>query len=432
MGHLTLPERVLIENALRARKGFKEIARLVGHSHTTVKREVVKHARESGKGAKGRVTNRCVKRTECRRQFVCGSCLHPQSMRHCASCAKCNSACPEFEELSCERLSRPPYVCNGCTREGVCVLRKRFYVATVAQEEYERTLSESREGFALTSAERRTLAEALAPGMRRGQSVHHIVAASPDAFPVCEKSLYAYLHAGALTPLGPLDLPAAPKMRPRRRKGAVHMVDRRCLEGRRQEDFAAFCRANPDLPVVEMDSVEGTRGGKVLLTLNFDSCGLMLPFVREANTSRSVIDVFDGLERTLGLEAFRELLPVVLTDNGTEFSNPAALETSPDTGERRTRIFYCRPYSAWQKPHVENNHLNLRRIFPKGEPMDHVTPEKAALAACHLNSMLRRSFGNVPAIVRFEQAYGKGILEKLGVRLVPASEVRLTPDLVRP
>lgn len=210
------------------------------------------------------------------------------------------------------------------------------------------------------------------------------------------------------------------------------MVDRRCLEGRRQEDFAAFCRANPDLPVVEMDSVEGTRGGKVLLTLNFDSCGLMLPFVREANTSRSVIDVFDGLERTLGLEAFRELLPVVLTDNGTEFSNPAALETSPDTGERRTRIFYCRPYSAWQKPHVENNHLNLRRIFPKGEPMDHVTPEKAALAACHLNSMLRRSFGNVPAIVRFEQAYGKGILEKLGVRLVPASEVRLTPDLVRP
>ncbi len=145
MGHLTLPERVLIENAPRARKGFKEIARLVGHSHTTVKREVVKHARESGKGAKGRVTNRCVKRTECRRQFVCGSCLHPQSMRHCASCAKCNSACPEFEELSCERLSRPPYVCNGCTREGVCVLRKRFYVATVAQEEYERTLSESRE-----------------------------------------------------------------------------------------------------------------------------------------------------------------------------------------------------------------------------------------------------------------------------------------------
>ncbi|MBR4423408.1 MAG: IS30 family transposase [Mailhella sp.] len=432
MGHLTLSERVLMENALRARKGFKEIARLVGHSHTTVKREVVKHAQESEKGAKGRVTNRCVKRSACSRQHVCGSCLRPTTARHCASCAMCNSACPEFEELSCERLSRPPYVCNGCTREGVCVLRKRFYVAEAAQKAYERTLREAREGFALTSAERRALAEALATGIRMGQSVHHMMEACPDAFTVCEKSVYTYLKAGVLAPLGPLDLPAAPKMRPRRRKGAVHMVDRKCQEGRRREDFAEFCRANPDLPVVEMDSVEGTRGGKVLLTLNFNSCGLMLPFVREANTSRSVIDVFDSLERTLGLETFRALFPVVLTDNGTEFSNPAALETSPDTGERRTRIFYCRPYSAWQKPHVENNHLNLRRIFPKGESMDHVTPQKAALAACHLNSMLRRSFGNVSAIARFEHAYGKGILEKLGVRLVPPAEVRMTPDLVKP
>ena len=432
MGHLTLAERVAIENALRARKGFKEIARQVGHSHTTVKREVVKHAQESDKGAKGRVTNRCVKHSSCQRRHLCLPCAHPNTAFHCASCARCNSACPEFEELSCERLSRPPYVCNGCTREGICVLRKRFYVAAVAQAEYGRTLVESREGLALTSAERRSLAEALAPGMRRGQSVHHIVASSPDAFAVCERSIYTYLHAGALAPLGPVDLPAAPKMRPRRRKGAVHLVDRKCLEGRRQEDFEEFCRANPDLPVVEMDSVAGTRGGKVLLTLNFDSCGLMLPFVREANTSRSVIDVFDALERTLGLETFRALLPAVLTDNGTEFSNPAALETSPFTGERRTRIFYCRPYAAWQKPHVENNHLNLRRIFPKGEPMDHVTPGKAALAACHLNSMVRRAYGNVPAITRFEQVYGNGILERLGVRLVPPGEVRLTPELVKP
>ena len=59
MSHLTLSERVTIENALRALKGFKDIARLIGHSHTTVKREVVKHAQTSEKGAKGRVTNRC-------------------------------------------------------------------------------------------------------------------------------------------------------------------------------------------------------------------------------------------------------------------------------------------------------------------------------------------------------------------------------------
>ena len=175
--------------------------------------------------------------------------------------------------------------------------------------------------------------------------------------------------------------------------------------------------------------------GKVLLTLNFDSCGLMLPFVREANTSRSVIDVFDGLERTLGLEAFRELLPVVLTDNGTEFSNPAALETSPDTGERRTRIFYCRPYSAWQKPHVENNHLLVRRVMPKGVSFDGLRQEQVDRMVSHINSYQRASLdGKTPydAFVSFYGEQGRGFLEKLNVRRINADCVTLDPSLLGP
>lgn len=262
MSHLTLAHRLIIENALRACKGFKEIARDVGHSHTTVKREVVRHAQESEKGAQGRVTNRCVKRTVCKLQYLCQSCSTPLLRRHCASCAKCNSVCPEFVEQRCELLKRPPYVCNGCTREGICVLRKRFYVASVAQSEYEKTLRESREGFALTRGEQLDLAAALGDGLRKGQSVHHQVACSPDLFNVSERSLYTYINAGALPGLGCANLPVAPKLRPHRAKAAVHQVNRRCLEGRRPEDFKAFMDANPDLPLVEMDSVEGTRGGR--------------------------------------------------------------------------------------------------------------------------------------------------------------------------
>ena len=430
MSHLTLSERVTIENALRARKGFKEIARMIGHSHTTVKREVVKHAQASEKGAKGRVTNRCHHRSLCKRQYLCEHCEHPLSRRHCASCSKCNSVCPQYEELICDRLARPPYVCNGCTKEGICVLRKRFYIAEAAQKEYGQMLTEARAGFAITPEQRCELITTLRGGMRRGQSIRHMVAANPDSFNVCEKSLYTYLNAGVLAPLGRLDLPCAPKMRPHRKKGSVHQVNRRCAVGRTLEDFQAYCHANPDLPIVEMDSVAGIPGGKVLLTLNFDSCGLMLPFIRDANTSQSVIDVFNYLEETVGIKTFQGLFPVILTDNGSEFSNPDALETSPFSGERRTRIFYCRPYAAWQKPHVENNHLNLRKIFPKGESMEHITAETTVLAACHLNSMLRKSFGDAPAIQRFEQLYGMDILPKLGIRLIPSEEVRLTPELV--
>ena len=431
MPHLSLEDRKEIERLLRAGASFKAIAEAVRKSPSTVMREVRRHAVESDRGAKGRVTNRCVKRSVCRRQFVCGRCTQTQTARHCAGCAKCNSACPEFEEMPCERLARPPYVCNGCGKEGICVLRKRFYIAEPADKAYRELLVGAREGLAATRRELDGMAEMLRGRLRDCPSLHHVIHAFPDDFRVCERTVYAYLKAGALPGVHPSDLPAMAGLKPRRRIGAPHRVVRRCAEGRRLEDFRAFMGGAPDQPVVEMDSVEGERGGKVLLTLNLNFCGLMLAFIRDANTSASVIAVLDMLEETLGLDTFRKLFPVILTDNGPEFSNPAALETSPRTGEPRTRVFYCDPYSAWQKAHVENNHLILRGYFPKGACLDGVTQEAVNRAMSNMNSLIRREYGDVTAIARFEQAHGPDILPKLGVFLIPPKEVVRRP-VVRP
>lgn len=431
MSHLSLADRSEIENGLRHGDSCNAIASRLKVARSTVMREIRKHALPSEKGAKGRVTNRCIHRSECKRHFCCQSCNRPLQNRHCSSCPHCNEVCPDFKEIVCQTLSRPPYVCNGCTREGVCVLRKRFYVATVAQEAYEKLLSSAREGAAVTDAERRQMSDTLAEGFRKGQPLHHIVKASPDLFHVSERTLYNYVNSGILTPVGRGDLPVAPKMKPRRRKGVEHKVDRKCREGRSREDFLAFMKMHPGLEFVEMDSVEGKKGGKVLLTLNMNSCTFMMLFIRDANTSQTVIDMFNMLEETLSFEVFVKLFPVILTDNGSEFSNPAALETSPFNGKRRTSIFYCRPMASWQKPHVENNHKNLRDIFPKGQSMDHVTQEKAALAMSHLNCKLREGLGDIPALRLFETIFGTGILEKLGVQFVRPEDVNLTPDLVK-
>ena len=169
----------------------------------------------------------------------------------------------------------------------------------------------------------------------------------------------------------------------------------------------------------------------LLLTPQFDACAAMLAFLRDANTSQSVIDIFDGLERLLGLEVFRNVFPVILTDNGTEFSNPGAIERSVDGESVRTRVFYCDPYAAWQKPNVENNHRNLRRILPKGESMDFLTQEKVNLALSHMNSVIRASLGNVTAARRVAQCHGEDVLEKLGIGEIAPDQVRMTPELVR-
>ena len=429
MSHLTEGNRYYICDSLKAGKSFKAIALHLQVSHTTVKREVCKHAFDSDKGATGRRTNRCVKRETCHLQFVCDHCKSPLHHTYCAKCKDCNSSCPQYVEERCELLSKAPYVCNGCLKEPTCVLRKRYYDAGKAHKAYQETLVQSRKGFALTANEVNEMGTIIESGMHRKQSLHHIYASMPDAFNVCEKSLYTYINSGIFPKIRRSNLPVAASMKPRRKKGSIHLVHKNCADGRRWTDFQKYREANPDMAVVEMDTVMGERGGRVLLTMNFDNCGFMYACIRDNNTSQSVINVFNYLEDTLGLETFRRLFPVILTDNGSEFSNPAILETSHVTGERRTRIFFCEPYSAWQKPMVENNHLNLRNIFPKGESMQHVTQDDVTLALSHLNSMLRKAYGDIPAIVRFEQIYGREILPKLGISLIPPAQVSLTPDL---
>ena len=427
MAHLTHAQRTLIENGLKNRESFRTIAQRIGKSPSSVSRESLKHRVDSEKGAYGRVTNRCVHRRHCEQLGLCDlSCS-----RRCSACAKCNTVCPRFEEEKCKRLEAPPYVCNGCKDEARCVLRKKYYIHDQAEVEYRRRLRNSRTGATLAEEERSFLGQILDAGLSKGQSVHHIMVSKKDQFTVCEKSIYRYINQGLFHQHpGRLELPKAVGMKPRRKKGRQLKIDARCRERRTLRDYMDFCHQHNAPGVVEMDSVLGSRGGKVLLTMNFNNCTLLLAFIRDHNTSQSVIDVFDRLEVLLGTSSFQKLFPVILTDNGSEFSNPEALERSCLTEERRTRIFYCDPYSSWQKGHVENNHENLRRIFPKGESMDAFSQRQVNVAISHLNSIARVSLNDIPAMTLFERIYGKLILEKLGLRLIPKDEVCLTPDVL--
>lgn len=195
-------------------------------------------------------------------------------------------------------------------------------------------------------------------------------------------------------------------------------------------DFKDFKEQHPEISVVQMDSVIGSTGGKVLLTLHFE-CGLMLAHLRDTNNSQSVLDYFNMLERFFGLETFRKMFPVILTDNGSEFSNPTAIETSPFTGEQRTKVFFCDPSSAWQKGNIENNHTNLRRILPRGTSFDTLNQSDIDLVISNLNSYKRKLYDDVPAIIRFGSIFGKDILDRLNISLIQPEDVILDKKLLK-
>jgi IS30 family transposase len=180
-----------------------------------------------------------------------------------------------------------------------------------------------------------------------------------------------------------------------------------------------------------MDSVEGSRGGKVLLTIFFTRSDLMLMYLRDHNTSQSVIDIFNFLDQLLGREAFTNLFPVILTDNGSEFSNPRAIEYD-SCGNLRTRLFYCDPSSPHQKPEIERNHEFIRMVLPKGRSFDALTQKDIDLLTFHINSLIRKKLNDRPPIAAFSFFHGDLIHRKLGLRVIPPDEVTLTPALLSP
>ena len=169
---------------------------------------------------------------------------------------------------------------------------------------------------------------------------------------------------------------------------------------------------HPAVHEVEMDSVIGRIGGKVLLTLIFPSSELMLAFLRERNTAQSVIERISFLYEHLGSKNFHYLFPVLLTDNGSEFSDPIAIEQAPDRTER-TRIFYCDAMASYQKPHVERNHEFIRRILPKGSSFDDLTQEDINLLLSHINSYARASLGDKSPFQVFAYQYGRELTDNL-------------------
>ena len=118
-------------------------------------------------------------------------------------------------------------------------------------------------------------------------------------------------------------------------------LTKQCHLGRTYEDFLEYTAANPDTPVVEIDSVEGRKGGKVLLTVFFRNSNLMLAFLRDRNTARSVTEVFEWLYNILGHEQYCRLFPIILTDRGSEFTDPVSIECTK-FGEIRSRVFLLR------------------------------------------------------------------------------------------
>lgn len=430
---LSLPERIIIERMLHQDYSFASIARVLERSASTVAREVLHYRCFSGRiPLPGE--NDCIHKPGCLKNALCPEMgFHGCFATRCKRCPDgviCTSICEDYESFQCDLLDKPPYVCSNCKMQKRCKRNKAYYAAHKANAAHQRALKEAHSGVRKTPKQLREIAEIIEPLIAKGQSLNHICVTHGDELGISERTLYNYIDQNVFK-VRNIDLPQKVVYRQRRPKRMLTKLEYQYRQGRTYADFESYTAANPELSIVEMDTVKGGREkGKVFLTMIFRKTSFMLIFLMKDGTQDSVIQVFDSLTEILGLSLFKRLFSVILTDNGVEFKNPKALEhTRP--GLPRSRVFFCDPQASWQKPQVENNHRLIRRILPKGTSFNQLNVSDVSLICCHINSVHREHLDNKTPFELMNSADEKKLLSALNLSPIPPDEVILSPKLIK-
>ncbi|MCR4594569.1 MAG: IS30 family transposase [Clostridiales bacterium] len=426
--HMTLSDRIAIEQGLYDGKSFRAIAGVIGKDPSTVSKEI---KRVVGTYDYKKEENNCKFARNCRNKHLCSSC-YDGLCKECLT-VDCTKKCNRFQPAFCERLLTPPYTCNACKYKVQCHLDKRYYRAKEAQRQYEKTLVNSRKGINKTPQELRELNDLVSPLLLQRQPISHIFNYHKDELGISKRTLYNYIEAGVLD-AKVMDLPR--RVRYKKRKKHVKKTNPSpknyvYRSNRTYRDFENYLKDNAEVEVVEMDTVKGTqKSGKCLLTMMFRSSRLMLIFLLQTCTSAEVVRVFDELTRGLGVNLFSKTFPVILTDNGSEFKRPKELEYTLD-GCKRTNIFYCDPNNSNQKARLERNHEYIRYIIPKGRSMFRLEPEDVTLIMNHINSVSRDSLnGHTPFEVA-SMLVNRKVLEQLNLSQIQPDEIKLHPTLIK-
>ena len=329
--------------------------------------------------------------------------------------------------LPCPLLDKAPFVCNGCPkRRQNCGYKKILYLAKQAQKQYEQTLVEAREGTPLNSKAFWDMDKVISDGVKKGQHIYHIL--KTHNLDVSSSTVYRHIRKGYLS-IAPIDLARAIKFK-ERRKSKLPSIPKEAKKGRSYEDFQNYLVLNQLDSWLEMDTVIGRMGGKVLLTFNLSFCNFIFARLLGNKTALEVTKHLYDIKNTLHQadKDFFQLFPVILTDNGGEFARVDDIEMDV-RGE--CKLFFCDPNRSDQKGRIEKNHTLIRDILPKGTSFDNLTQEDINLVCSHVNSVKRAALNGKSAYELFAFTYGEEIPKLLGISKIPAEDVCQSSTLLQ-
>ncbi len=432
--HFTLNDRIMIQKIITEHRDdsgnltimLKDIGDMMENDPSTISKEVKLHRlfKDRSKDQRlGSYNSICVKYKDCKIRM--DDFYHPNTCKK--NCIKCVDSCSEFEEFICPYLKKFPWVCNGCPKAKSCHLNKYYYYSDEANKDYKQTLKETREGISLTPDEFKVLNHTVSTYVKQGQPIYHIIKSNDVS--VSERTIYNYFEKGYFEAKN-IDLRRKVTYKKRYQHRIDKTLSRKIKQGRKYEDYIEYMKMNPDASVVEMDTVLSAEGSnRVLLTFHFVKYHFQLAYLLESKKVEGITATINFISAEIGLENFKKLFEVILTDNGAEFSDPESIEYDPSTAELRSKVFFCHPYSSGEKGACEKNHEYIRYVLPKGTVFDTLTQDKVYLMMSHINSTKRPSVNGSPYDF-MALTYGTVLLDLLKIKKIESKDVMLSTKLL--
>jgi IS30 family transposase len=430
--HLRQDQREQIEEGLNARKGICEIARDIGAPPATVSREIKRNRRDDGYKRPAADSwgnsNLCAYRRNCEVTKLCKRC-EDRKAKGCSLCkyGRCMSRCESYVEEICPRIEKTPHVCNGCPSGSSCRLHRFRYSAKDAQGSYQTRCRESREGIDCTPEELESSVAIIKAGLAGNQGLGHIYSAHGEELAFSKRSCYRYIKSGAIDIIS-LELPKAVKYKQRGKSGRDKPIDPEIMKGHTYSDFLALdeeARAK----VVECDCVEGNAGSiDAILTMHFKALHFQIGIKLERKDTVHVVAVLDWLEEILG-NCFSEYFGLLLFDRGSEFKDICGME-SGSRGQRRCAVYFTDAQRPDQKGSCEKNHVEVRKVIPKGTPLTEIDAAVLADTFSHINSLKREFLFGLCPMEMAKKALPKKLLDQLGYRLIKPDDVVLKPSVI--
>lgn len=224
---------------------------------------------------------------------------------------------------------------------------------------------------------------------------------------ITKTTLYSYIDKGVFMSLTNKALPVKGRRTKKNKKinrkkqaraAAGESIEKRPEEIDTREEFGHW----------EMDTVVGKRGESKhsLLVLTErktrDEIVMKLP----EHTAAQVVESLNAIEKEWG-DLFPKVFKTITVDNGTEFADYDGIKKSVLTDDERVKVYYCHPYSSYERGSNENQNKLVRRKIPKGTNFDDRTDEDIQRVQDWINNYPRGIFDYRTSAELFEEELAK-------------------------